>query len=71
MCTDKYVRDYPWNKDPINVNLDEKSIVPVEERKADIPPAIARVINASIQYNPVNRIRTAGEMKQALIAAIK
>jgi hypothetical protein len=53
------------------VNLDEKSIVPVEERKADIPPAIARVINASIQYNPVNRIRTAGEMKQALIAAIK
>jgi eukaryotic-like serine/threonine-protein kinase len=71
MCTNSFVRDYPWNEDPIFVNLDEKSLIPVEKRSADIPPEIARVINASIQHNPARRIKTAGEMKQALLTAIK
>lgn len=70
MCTGMFVRDYPRNEDPIYVNLDERSLVPVEKRLADIPPEIARVINASIQHNPAKRIRSAGDMKQALIAAI-
>ncbi|MBA4322403.1 MAG: hypothetical protein C0408_06245, partial [Odoribacter sp.] len=70
MCTNQFVRDYPQNEDPIYVNLDEKSLVPVERREPDIPTAIARVINASVAHNPGRRIRTAGEMKQALMAAI-
>lgn len=70
MCTNQFVRDYPRNEDPIYVNLDEKSLVPVERRVPDIPPAIARVINAAIVHNPGLRIRTAEEMKHALITAL-
>jgi eukaryotic-like serine/threonine-protein kinase len=71
MCTDKFVRDYPRNEDPLMVNLDEKYIVPVEKRAGDIPPELVRVINASIQHNPQRRIKTATELKKALTEAIK
>lgn len=71
MCTGRFVRDYPANSDPILVNLDERSIVAVEKRSADIPPVIARVINASIEHNQARRLKSAGEMKQALINATK
>jgi pSer/pThr/pTyr-binding forkhead associated (FHA) protein len=70
MCTNCFVRDYPRGEDPIYVNLNEKSLVPIEQRTNDVPVSIARVINNSIAHHPGRRIRSAGEMKQALESAI-
>ncbi len=47
----------------------EKPIVPIRERVADVPPAVANVIETSLAKQVENRWRTAGAMREALLSA--
>lgn len=69
MCSGHYVHDYPKNKDPFLINIQEATI-PIEHRLPNIPLKIAEVINKSVALNVNNRIQTAQEMQMQLIKAI-
>lgn len=48
----------------------EKPLVPVFIRNMEVPPPIANVIEKALEKDPINRWRTAGEMRQALLQVI-
>jgi hypothetical protein len=45
--------------------------VPLGERAANIPAAVAEVIERALDNAPEKRYRDAGEMRQALEAAVR
>jgi hypothetical protein len=44
--------------------------VPIARRAPSVPPAIAAIAERAMRKDPARRFRTAGEMRQALIAAM-
>ncbi len=44
--------------------------VPIRDRRADIPASFARVVSKALQHDPGDRFASAGEMEEALQAAL-
>lgn len=70
VCSGQYIHDYPRNKDPFLVNIQEP-IIPIEKRLPGIPEKIAHVINRSIAMDIRQRTQTAEEFQRLLIEAIR
>ena len=69
LLTRKYPRDFEDDRHPTDVIL-EGGIVPVRERDARIPAALAEVVDCAISDEIEERFQTAVEMREALIAAL-
>jgi hypothetical protein len=61
--------DFPPGKDPAKVVLQDE-VVPIRERDASIPKAIANVLDRALAIQPAGRYKHAGEMWQALTSAL-
>jgi len=61
--------DFPPGKDPIKVVLQD-AVIPVRERDASIPKAVAEVIDQSLSIQLADRYKNASEMKKALASAL-
>jgi serine/threonine protein kinase len=48
----------------------ENEIMPVARRKPSVPRAVAAVVERAMHKEPLQRFRTAGDMRQALLAAV-
>ena len=69
ILTGHYPRHFPPGEDPFRVVL-ETQPVPIRERNASIPPALAEVIDKALVDNPVITFQSAAELKQALERAV-
>jgi serine/threonine-protein kinase len=65
MILGQVIHDFPKNKDPLLVILQDP-IIPVRKRDKNIPKDLAEVIERALEHKPENRFKTAGEMKKAL-----
>ena len=63
-------REFSPGKDPMEVIL-HGPIVPLRERKSQIPEQVARVIDRAVAKETKDRFQTAAEMRQALARAIQ
>ncbi len=64
MLTGALPLDFPRNRDPVRVILDDKPI-PIRKRDRTIPPALAAVIDRALAVDPAARYQTASELKAA------
>ena len=69
MLTGDCVYDFPRGVEPLRVVLEQK-IVPIGQRKRNIPKKVATVIDKAISAKPTDRYPTATEMKRALEEAV-
>ena len=68
--TGKYPLDFPDNRDPMEVLLRDEAI-PVRQRKANIPGAVADVIDRALLSDTSQRYQDASAMKTALQKALR
>jgi tRNA A-37 threonylcarbamoyl transferase component Bud32 len=69
LLTGAYAHDFP--PEPVSVAhyarvLKKMSVVPIRERDASIPQALAEVVERALAYSPSDRFPTAGAMRVAL-----
>jgi serine/threonine-protein kinase len=62
-------RDFPRSKDPWQIVLQDAP-VPIRERRTDIPPKLAAVIDEALRDRPDITFRTAADLKRALEEAV-
>ena len=66
LLTDRFAYDFESNPaDPLVVIL-QYPVIPVEQRRPDLPAGLAAVIDRAIQRNPGDRYQTAAETAAAL-----
>ncbi|MDR2353274.1 MAG: protein kinase [Deltaproteobacteria bacterium] len=70
LLTGEYPRDFPEDEDPWRVVLN-KNPVPIRSRRPNIPPYLAKVIDAALVDRPNIEFQKAQVLKDALIDAAK
>ena len=69
VLTGEYPREMPYQKDPIDLIMEDK-IRPIEHWGIDLPPKVAAVINKGLASNPAQRYSNAAEFLTALRKAV-
>jgi hypothetical protein len=69
MLTLRYVRDFQAAKDPLAVVLGG-NIVPIRDRKPQIPAALAEVVDRAVDDDLNRRYSSATEFRDALRKAL-
>jgi serine/threonine protein kinase len=69
MLTGKFPLDFPKNRDPLLVILQDP-IISIRKRNPNLPQALAEVIDKAVAKEPGKRYQDAGEMLTALKKAL-
>ena len=69
LLSGRHVRQFDNGKDPMSVIL-RGSIVPIRDRDHGLPEALAMVLERAIADDVKDRYANAGEMREALLAAV-
>jgi serine/threonine protein kinase len=69
ILTGQFALDFPPDRDPVDIVLSEQA-VPLRQRDASMPPAVAKVIDRALLPTVENRYQSAAELKQALQRAL-
>lgn len=67
LLTGQYTRDFPEIEEVYEVVYSGR-IVPIRERRRDIPEKLAAIVDRAIAYEPKDRFASAREFRDALIA---
>jgi hypothetical protein len=69
LLTGEHAFSFGAQSEPI-VTVLESEVLPIGRRKPSVPRAVAAVVERAMRKDPLQRFRTAGEMRQALLAAV-
>jgi serine/threonine protein kinase len=69
MLTGETPRDMPQGRDPLEIILGGRT-VPIRERDAAVPAAVATVVDRALSEEPASRFVNAREFRDALVAAL-
>lgn len=69
VLTGQYPREMPWDKDPIDVIMQD-AIRPIEQWGLDVPPKLAAVINKGLSSEIAQRYQDGGELLAAFEKAV-
>jgi serine/threonine protein kinase len=69
VLTGQYPRNLPKDRDPVEVILRDKAI-PIRKRSAEIPSAVAEVLDRALSTETTERYQSAAEFRRALKEAL-